>query len=749
MVAESIPARRPVLSFLLSVLLAAGSAAIVGAPAEALQAGVPAAAPPVTVHSTSPRAMAADSDVTLSVAPAVSAVLQPGQDLQLTATITNGTAEPLTSGVLHVYLAERALTTRTALDDWLRPDDAGNPGDVILSQSTPAAILPGNSETVSLTVPAASVGLTVQNAWGARGLAATIATGDTVIAEGRSTFVWGSTGPMPPVNVAMVMPITTPAGTVGLISSQALETYTAPSGLLTRQLDGVINRPVAIAIDPMVIASIRVLGSAAPASAVDWLNRLARSTNDIFPLSYADADIALEVQAGAPALLGPTSFEQAIDPANFSTPTPEPDVPTADGDEPTGAPTATPSGTATEEPSPGPTGTPPSTGELLAWDYTATNIAWPAEGTVTAADLGVFAGAGLTTAIVAGSQVAGPNTDIVPNAPISLGDSVGLAIDDPLSEAIRRAANATTDDDWRQAMAEALAQLAVVAQDSASSHTLLAAFDRGWPPTSSRLSQTIDALTAVPWKAPASLQEALASPRTPDVSFQGKAAPDARVDLATQLLQREAEVGAFATAATDPIAITGTHRLDMLAVLATSWATQADAWREAVTANLIASGTLLQSIAVTTKGPINVLASQVDIPVTLSNALPQAVTVRVHLVPSNGRLVVGSDVDATVDAESAQTIKVPVSAKVGNGDVTLRVSVFSPTGVPVGVPGLVDVNVQAEWEGVGAVIFAVLVVLFFGFGVWRNIVRRRKERAEPDAPAGAPEDANATGPGNG
>ncbi|MGO4690462.1 DUF6049 family protein [Glaciibacter sp. 2TAF33] len=745
MVAESIPARRPVLSLLLSALLAVGSAAVLGAPAHALQTGTHATAPSVIAHTTR-QVVAAEPDVTLSLAPAGAAALQPGQDLQLTATISNGTAEPLTLGALNFYLADRALTSRTALDDWLRPDDAGSPGDVILSQPAPASILPGNSETISVTVPAASVGLTEQNAWGARGLAATVSAGDSVVAEGRSTFVWAPPTSVVPVNVAMIMPITTPAGTAGLIPSQTLETYTAPAGLLTRQLDGVANRPVAIAIDPMIIASIRVLGSAAPASAVDWLNRLERSTNDIFPLSYADADIALEVQAGAPALLGPTSFEQAIDPSHFSSPTPEPSA--ATGVQSDAPPQVSP-GTPTDAPSPAPTGTPPSTGELLAWNYTATNIAWPAEGTVTAADLDVFAAGGLTTAILAGSQVSGHSADDVPNTAISLGDSVGLVIDDPLSDAIRRAAKAATDDDWRQAMAEVLAQLAVTAQDSRSTHTVLAAFDRGWPPTSARLSQTIDALSSVSWRAPASLQQALGSPRTPNVAFQGKAEPDARLALARQLLQREGEVGGFATAATNPVAITGTHRLDLLAILATSWGPQASAWRDAVTTNLAASDRLLESIAVTTKGPVNVLASQVDIPVTLSNSLPQAVKVRVHLVPSNGRLVVGSDIEATIDAESARTIKVPVSAKVGNGDVTLRVSVFSPTGVEVGVPGFVDVNVQAEWEGVGAVVFAVLVVLFFGFGVWRNIVRRRKERTETSPPALAEEATNAGDPSHG
>ncbi|HZK58855.1 MAG TPA: DUF6049 family protein, partial [Cryobacterium sp.] len=110
----------------------------------------------------------------------------------------------------------------------------------------------------------------------------------------------------------------------------------------------------------------------------------------------------------------------------------------------------------------------------------------------------------------------------------------------------------------------------------------------------------------------------------------------------------------------------------------------------------------------------------------------QAVTVRVHVVPSNGRLVVGSDVDAILDADSARTVKVPVTAAVGNGDVTLRVTMFTPDGTPLDEPALISVNVRADWEGLGALIFAAFVVAFFGFGVWRNILRRRRERAAAD-----------------
>jgi hypothetical protein len=714
MVAESIPARRSVIAFLICLFLAVGSLGIIAAPARA--------------------AVSTEDAVTVEVAPAVSAVLQPGQDLQLSTTVTNASAQTVPIGTVDVYLAPRALTTTAALDVWLRPDAAetGKPGDVIFSQPTNAEILPGNTETLVFSVPAASVGLTPQNAWGARGLAAVFTAGGAdgaaknVAAEGRSTFIWSLPTPVAPVGVTMVMPITTPPGTAGLIPRQALETYTGPTGLLTRQLEGVINRPVAIAIDPMILASIRILGTSAPASASSWLDRLAHAPNEIFPLSYADADIALQSQAGAPALLTPISFDHAIDPSLFATPTPTAGPPS---DTPTPAqPGPRPAPTATEGPG---VGVAPTTEELLAWDYTSTGIGWPVEGRVAADDLPAFAASGLSTTIIAGSQVTGENTDDVPNAAMRLGDSTGLVINDGISQALRRAAKATTDEAWRQAMAEASARLAVIAAHGSDvPRTLLAAFDRGWPPTASRLGQTIDAFSALPWKAPASLGQALASTPTANLAFQSKAETDARVDLASRLLQRESDIAAFASVVPEPTSLTAPHRLDLLAVLATAWAPQPDAWREAVSAQLAVSGDVLQSIAITTKGPINVVASQADIPLTLSNTLDQAVTVRIHLVPSNGRLVVGTDAEATIDAQSARTVLVPVSAKIGNGDVTLRASVYSPTGILVGQPGEIEVNVQAEWEGVGAVIFAILVVLFFGFGVWRNIVRRRKDRTE-------------------
>jgi hypothetical protein len=159
----------------------------------------------------------------------------------------------------------------------------------------------------------------------------------------------------------------------------------------------VIDTPAAIGIDPLILASIRVLGTDAPQSALDWLDRLSGATNETFALSYADSDITLGLQAGSPTVLAPTSFDFAIDPAKFAA-----------------APTESESdaGTETESPSPTSTETPgdsppvlPTTESLLAWDYTVSTIAWPVAGTVVGTDLATIAASGYTTTILGSGNV--------------------------------------------------------------------------------------------------------------------------------------------------------------------------------------------------------------------------------------------------------------------------------------------------------------------------------------------------------
>jgi flagellar biosynthesis/type III secretory pathway M-ring protein FliF/YscJ len=68
--------------------------------------------------------------------------------------------------------------------------------------------------------------------------------------------------------------------------------------------------------------------------------------------------------------------------------------------------------------------------------------------------------------------------------------------------------------------------------------------------------------------------------------------------------------------------------------------------------------------------------------------------------------------------------------------------------VLLSTPSPVVVNVSADWETWGTVIVAVLVVALFGFGIVRNILRRRKKRRspDPDADGGASDEPDPNAP---
>jgi hypothetical protein len=187
-------------------------------------------------------------------------------------------------------------------------------------------------------------------------------------------------------------------------------------------------------------------------------------------------------------------------------------------------------------------------------------------------------------------------------------------------------------------------------------------------------------------------------------------------------------VGEYSGVLANPAILTDPERLTLLALLGSSWLDQHTEWTDAVNGYLASTSGLLNSVSVTTKGPITVVGSQVDIPFTLNNDLSEPVTVLVQVEPSNGRLVVGDTVEAVIDPTSARSVLVPVTAAVGNGDVVLTVTLFTADGVQIDQPALIPVNVRADWEGLGSLIFAAFVIAFFGFGVWRNISRRRRER---------------------
>jgi len=657
----------------------------------------------------------ADPNATVVFSALGSGIVAPGADITLTGSITNNSPVDIVAGTATAYLDRGLVVSRTDLTEWsgsANPIAADQLGSEVAIASTPP-ITSGATVAVSVLIPAAAVGLAPDAAWGVRRISVRVTAANQEVGQSRSSIVWNSANTTTPLSLAFATPLTVPATTDGLINAATLATYTGPTGLLTRQLDQAIDHHIAIGVDPMLIVSIRLLGSSAPLSARQWLDRLAAATNETFPLTYSDSDVAAASQGGASTLLAPISF--VIDPALFPGSTPPP--------------TATP----TVSPTPNPLTTPApvlwTTKTITNWSYTAalSNLVWPTDDTVAEKDLARFGAAGFTTTILSSGNVTFTNLDYSPNAAASVEKRPVSVSDAELSRLFRVAAAAADDAQWQKAMADLSAGIAVVAnQTLGGAREMLATMDRSNPGSGNRLAQTLQALGTLPWANLGKLADVVGSTSRVDAGLVPKAEPADRVTIVRNLLDSETQIGSFSSILAQPELLTGERRLGLLAVLSNSWNSQLANWRPQATRFLSSSAKTLASVKIARTGSQALLSDTVNLGVAVTNDLAFPVTVSVTVTSPTGVIQVKkSPISLTIEANSQAKALVPVTA-LANGDVVLNASLASASGVPVGRASTLHVNVQAGWESAFTAAFAVLVFAVFGLGIYRSIRKRRK-----------------------
>jgi hypothetical protein len=659
--------------------------------------------------------------VTFTVSPSALGVLNPNEDLLISGTVSNGTTSAIAAGTVSVYLDRGVVSTRASLHNWLAdaPDDDGPHATTEVLQTTIPAIPAGDTRSVYLTVPAAALGLDPSpTAWGVHAIRVRIASGSSEVAVANSSIVWNPGATFQPTRLSLVAPIGTPPSTSGLISADDLATYTSPNGLLTKELDQAIDRRIALAIDPMVIASIRILGTAAPESARSWLTQLQNAGNNTFALSYADADLTAMTQSSTAGVLTPTDF--TIDPRLFSPPASTPS--------PSSTPT-TPSGPGSLATTPAEP-TLPTSQTLLDWKYTTPGVAWPLDNTVVDKDLATFQQNKLTTTILSSTNVSYGDIDFTPSAAATVDGHRALVADATLSQLFRKAVLAPTTLAWQQAMTELSASLAVITwEQSDAASTLLATLGRSYPTGSYHLVDTLLSLESLPWVSGASLADAVnASPI--GATLVDKPITADRIAQVNTLVAAEGAVDTFSSVLQQPTLLTGPERLDLLATLSSGWANDPAKAKSAYDNYLADATKTTNSVTIVESSSIIQPSDKISLPVTVRNdlAYPVEVVVTVHS-PSGILHIVHNQVPLVVEANSQAGARIAVQS-VANGDVELRVSLASVTGTPISTPSFVDVDVQAQWEtlitlGIGALLIAV-----FGFGIWRNVAKRRKARAE-------------------
>ena len=512
-------------------------------------------------------------------------------------------------------------------------------------------------------------------------------------------------------NVAVIAPMTVPSGGGGILDAETLAEYTAPLGLLTRQLDAVAGKPIAIAIDPMIVASIRVLGTSAPESARSWLERLSLVSNDVVPLPYGNADVTLASQGGLASTLEPISFDFALDAANFA----DPD---ATSDDPAPTASANPMDTGVDEVPEYPT-----TEQILGWDYAIDGFLRPRTDTVISSDLAAFTESGYSSIVLSSTNV---SRKTGAGAVTSIDGVTALVSDASASAAMDVALGSTLDRDVAAAdIALTQTVLAAGAAQTAATASVLISIDHSLEVSSARLDAALNTLSASPSITMVSLTE-LARDTPTAATIVDKPQPESRLGDATRLLAAAQQERSFFSIAEDPESLVAERRLALLDVLGTMPSDDPADWLTEVNRFLVDSRDLRSAVSVVEASNFLLVADNGFLPVSVSNDLNQAVTVYVTVDPRTGLLAVGdSRVELRIEANSQANADVPVQS-LSNGVVDVEISLTGGNGLSVGTTKVSEINVQAGWETPVVLSFAVIVALVFAAGLIRSIVRRRK-----------------------
>ncbi|WP_243228444.1 DUF6049 family protein [Microbacterium sp. CIAB417] len=619
-----------------------------------------------------------------------------GAPLSGTVTIENGTAQELSAARVSLELGTTPLADSAAVTSWLNSGvSSGAPTTLFSAPTAPVA------SQASLETPVAATSDLVQRlAPGVYPVSSELSGATTTNGTGWALTVRSvltvRAGAAPQISV--VVPITATPASGGLLSVDELTALTAADGALAAQLDGVTGTAAVLAVDPAIPAAIRALGDSAPATAIAWLEKLERLPNETFALQFGDADAATQAHAGLPALLGPTTLDTFMDVADF---------PVAEDPTPTPTPSPTP-GTEVQL---------PELADLTAMRGELDGILWP-RGDVTTADLATFdayLGTAATT-ILPSTSVADPGA----GAHARVGDAAVLVTHAEVSAAMSAAAAEPDADVREELLAEANAALSFA---GAPASGILIGLDRDETRSAEALRAVIETSSAVPLHA---LQA------TPPAETSLQAEPDAdRASKLTTLLADEDALEAFATILADPQVLLAPERIRILRLIGVGLS---DAAFDAEYADHRAAtvGTL-DSVAVQEPAPIQLVSANVSLPVWIRNDLPWPVQLELEVRPSDSRIAIEPYTQVEALAQNSTRVLVPVESRVASGELQVRFSLTSPTGVPIGEPQTADVTVRAEWENIGLGILATVIVLLLVFGVVRTVRRRRRTRAEESA----------------
>lgn len=690
--------------------------------------GAPAmGAAAATTPSPSPSATAS-GETTFTLSPVGSGIVRPGDALTVSVTLDNDTSADLPATPVTLSLGATPLADRAALAAWLAGEGAGPL--VPVGSTTFAPVAAGEAETTGVMV-AATDPVLAGRLPGVYPLVATYDGPDGLLSSTSAMIVPDPAAAESPLGV--VVPITAAPRTTGLLTTDELAALTAPEGALTSALDAVDGTTAILAIDPAIPAAIRVLGTAAPASATEWLERLLALPNSRFALQFGDADVVAQLQAGLPRPAKPTSLRYAMLSSTFAAPSPSP----------------TPTPTATTDP-----GRPtyPSLDELLFIGSERTAVFWPGDGTATAATVATLGGITVedqrsltllpstsTTAGAAGATVTAHHT---------VAEADVLVYDAAVSRALQQA-SVLDDSALRGAELTVATAYLAFAQRDAGGGPLLVSLGREIERSRVAMGATLLAATQAPGVVSAALNALEQTPPGVAEVSDGVTDPQ-RSAAASTLFSEEEGLGRFATILDDPSLLTGPERTAILQLLGVGWLRDPAQWATAVADHRVQTTATLSSVGLLPVPDIQQIGPNADIPVWVRNDLPFEVNVVLHASPDDLRLDIERSTPVRARQNSNTRVLIPVNAQIGSGEVQVSLELSSPTFQPVGQAQVALVTVRADWERYGIIALGTIVAGLLVIGVIRTLRRRRTRNigrtVATDAPPTDGDDPEARAP---
>lgn len=712
------------------------------------------------------------NQVTVSIDAMAPEVLHSDQDLNLTGTITNGTAQTITGADLVTRVQRSTEATSRGLSKWLTgTDESGlsDPFTVPLGHD----LQPGGVSQFSITIPADELPLDSTDQWGPRGVSVALATQDVSLAQDRSILVWDSGTSVAPVRMTVFLPVTASAQEMAVLSAPHTQERTEALSRIHNRVQGLVSMAgdgVVVAVDPALIEALGVTTASLEQAARNSSSQ--PSTPDASPQAPQSADSSASSAPSASAAPSPQTGGTATSPSDKKTSQVSNEViqlsaalaraihtdslvalPWGDSDT---AALAHLQQTSLIE-----TAARRTQESAIVKVGAPTSVSWLASSVTDATTVNALAQPDST--IIASPESLSPSDDLTytPSGLGASGDHAVLIPEQSLSGALTgQDAKPTASDQGtpttQSAQATALDTRQLLRSDSAILARQAPALERdivvamprraASAVQSSVVRERVAALRSVPWTQSQPLsslqehaQQEVSAVAEGTSRIDRSEMPDTVIDVDELSADTLAAAGRTATTLqsissvlSEPAALLGDYTSLETVVSSASWRSDPKT-RNAQIPNAEAAGAgVTSSLAAVPSSTINVISSEAQLPVRITSSLNQDVTVQVYLVSNNKRLRVPRTTTVRVPAHQQAKVTVPIQA-VGSGDVALTVQVLAADGTTVGTPTTVNMRVRADWEGRGTGVIVGVLVAIVVTGTVRTVRRGRRTAVAPAA----------------